>query len=325
MTLGLPCHDGRQEEVVQVPIDDIGVADSPRIGGVDPEHVDLLASIDDTLPSIVVHRETMRVIDGMHRLAAARERGAEVIDVRFFDGDSDAAFVLAVSLNTTHGLPLSRRERMAAATRILLTRPAWSDRAIASAVGISARTVAELRAGSAASHLTSARRGADGRLRPVDGARGRRAAAEILVTRPELSLRQVAQLAGISPETVRDVKNRLTDGRNPVPDQRRGNPVPVAEEGESPPPAGKQLGGLSAADTSSLVRRLQADRGFRESAAGTALLRIFMAHLAETEMWDRLAQSVPAHCRGTVARLAMECGRIWDTLADGIDGTTEMA
>ncbi len=320
---------GTQGEAVQVPIDDINdidaidVADSPRIGGLDPEHVDLLASVDDTLPPIVVHSETMRVIDGMHRLAAARVRGAEVIDVRFFDGDSDAAFVLAVSSNTTHGRPLSQRERTAAATRILLTRPNWSDRAIASVAGISARSVAELRAVLADAHPNSSRRGADGRLRPVDGARGRQTAAEILATRPGLSLRKIAQIAGISPETVRDVKNRLTDGRSPVPNQLRGNPV--AEEGEPPPPAGTQLGGLSAVDTSSLVRQLQADCGFRESAAGTALLRIFMANLAEIEMWDRIAQSVPAHCRETVARLATECGRIWDTLADGIDGTTDMA
>ena len=70
----------------------------------------------------------MRVIDGTHRLRAALLRGVDVIDVLYFDGPDADAFVLAVELNHTHGLPLSRADRTAAAERIIGSHPDWSDR-----------------------------------------------------------------------------------------------------------------------------------------------------------------------------------------------------
>jgi ParB-like chromosome segregation protein Spo0J len=50
----------------------------------------------------------MRVIDGIHRVEAAKLRGAKEIEARLFDGDESASYVLAVQANVTHGLPLSR-------------------------------------------------------------------------------------------------------------------------------------------------------------------------------------------------------------------------
>src|SRR5262249_27812124 len=145
--------------------------DSPRLEGEDIEHARTLAAIDNELPPILVHRPSMRVIDGMHRLTAAIMRGAETIDVRFFDGSERDAFVLAVQANIRHGRPLSLAHGSAAAERIMPSHPAWSDRAIATAAGLGTRHVADIRrkledagVGEAAKH----RMGRDGRLRPVD-------------------------------------------------------------------------------------------------------------------------------------------------------------
>ncbi len=53
-----------------------------------------LAESDVKLPSIVVHRSTMRVIDGMHRLCAAKLRDKEAIDVQYFHGNDEETFMV---------------------------------------------------------------------------------------------------------------------------------------------------------------------------------------------------------------------------------------
>src|SRR5947199_10633529 len=69
---------GPQEDAgpVPLPVSSLLPGDSPRVAGENPEHVQLLAAARN-LPPILVHRSTMRVIDGMHRLRAARLRGDE--------------------------------------------------------------------------------------------------------------------------------------------------------------------------------------------------------------------------------------------------------
>src|SRR5262249_14449183 len=137
----------------------------------------MLAEVHEDTPPIVVHRKTMRVIDGMHRLRAAVLRGADTIAVRFFDGSEQDAFVLAVELNHAHGLPLSQADRGAAAARIVRSHPHWSDRMIASRTGLSAKTVGGIRARASVEIPQShARIGRDGRVRPVTTADARRQA-----------------------------------------------------------------------------------------------------------------------------------------------------
>ncbi|RQX33168.1 hypothetical protein DLJ57_19775, partial [Micromonospora chalcea] len=127
-----------------VPVSALLPGDSPRLAGENVEHIRLLAAMHD-LPPILVQRGTMRVIDGMHRLRAAKLRGDETVRVTFFDGDDAAAFLLSVDANIKHGLPLSRADREAAATRILRLYPQWSDRAVAAAAGLSPTTVSGIR------------------------------------------------------------------------------------------------------------------------------------------------------------------------------------
>ncbi len=153
-------------ELVVVPIALLAQADSPRTGGVDAEHVRQLAEVAGDLPPIVVHRSTMQVIDGMHRVHAALARGQNSVRVRFFDGDAAEAFVLAVESNIGHGLPLTLSDRRAAAARIARSYPYWSDRRIAATAGISPKTVAAVRARSAEEIPRSrVRVGLDGRVR----------------------------------------------------------------------------------------------------------------------------------------------------------------
>jgi hypothetical protein len=273
----------------------------------------------------------MRVIDGRHRVAAVRERGGDQIEVRFFDGDEADAFVLAVTSNVAHGLPLSLSDRRSAAARIIRTHPLWSDRIIASVAGISARTVAETRAkvGGAATQ-GSARLGRDGRVRPIDGAEGRNVAAELIERKPDLSLRQIAQLAGISPETARDVRNRLSRGQSPVPERKARAVLErrPEESGKTVQPAVWRRAESTRTldvDRSSVVARLQSDPEFPHSEGGRALLRLLLAHMTEADDWERMVDGIPPHRSSTVARLALECSKIWEEFADRIECSMEIA
>jgi hypothetical protein len=116
---------------------------SPRLDG---ENASILAQLAEPLPPIVVHRATMRIVDGLHRVRAAGLRGEEFIDAVFCDGSEDDAFVLAVDLNRAHGLPLSTADREAAATRIVRSHPDWSDQRVATVTGLAAPTVTSIRA-----------------------------------------------------------------------------------------------------------------------------------------------------------------------------------
>ena len=62
----------QQRPAEKVPIRSLRLADSPRLTSTSEKHVHLLADTETEFPPILVHRETRRVIDGMHRLSAAR-------------------------------------------------------------------------------------------------------------------------------------------------------------------------------------------------------------------------------------------------------------
>ncbi|MGH3437445.1 MAG: hypothetical protein ACRDRN_13370 [Sciscionella sp.] len=120
-----------------------------------------------TLPPDMVNRAPLRVIDGMHRLRAVALRNKEGGRGKVLDGDERDAFVLAVEENIAHGLPLSR------AARIVASHPEWSDRMIASKVGLAAQTVSAIRRCSTEENFQlNARIGRDGRLRPLSTVEG---------------------------------------------------------------------------------------------------------------------------------------------------------
>ncbi|MEU7278402.1 winged helix-turn-helix transcriptional regulator [Streptomyces sp. NPDC045431] len=319
-----PLHDGPLHEAVdrrvhRIPVDDLLPADSPRIAGEDVGHARALAACGDPLPPILVHRSTLRVIDGTHRLRAARLRGQHLVEVRFFDGSPEDAFVLAVESNTLHGLPLTLADRTAAAARILASHPDWSDRAVASRTGLAAATVGALRRRTAPPDEAAATRriGQDGRVRPLSTAEGRRAAARLIAEDPGASLRAIAERTGLSPGTVRDVRRRTDDGEDPVPPRQREAERKTAPERAPsvpavPPAAGD---GGSGRGLDALVRNLCQDPALRLSDAGRLLLRMFDAQVAGARQRQQILAAVPAHRAATAAAAADQCAALWRDLA----------
>ncbi|WP_245821752.1 streptomycin biosynthesis protein [Lentzea waywayandensis] len=258
------------------------------------EHIRVLARTNIAMPPIIVHRRTMCVIDGVQRVRAAELSARDHIEARFFDGDENDAFVLAVEANTANGLPLSVADRKAAATRIVGTHPMRSDRWIASVSGLTASTVGEIRRRSTVEGTRSNTRiGRDGRRRPLDGAEGRRLAGELMHADPDRSLREIARAAGIAPSTVLDVRNRISRGEDPVPARKaREEPDPVA-----------------------ILRTLCKDPSLRLTEAGRALLRWLDTHTVTGQAVPPVTD-VPAHCVDAIAALARHNARYWAAFGD---------
>lgn len=304
-----------------VPISALSAGDSPRVNGEDVEHTGLLAQIEAKLPPIVVHRSTMRVIDGAHRLHAATIRGEKAIDVRFFDGTEADAFVLAVQLNQAHGLPLSLSDRKNAAARIVGSHPEWSNRRIAAATGLAANTVGAVRRrASVQTAQSDVRVGRDGRVRPTDIAAGRQRAGKLLVSDPNASLRQIAKAVGVSPATVSDVRARISRGepavtprqRALVPAQRHEHQVAEVNDDERLEPA-------------SSLRDLRRDPSVRFTESGRVLLRLLEASAIEPQQWDQIVDSIPQHCQRAVVRIARDCAASWRWIAERLDQRLDCA
>ncbi|MFD7767814.1 ParB N-terminal domain-containing protein [Streptomyces sp. NPDC059787] len=286
------------EGAATVAIAALAEGDSPRLGGLDMVHVRLLAERVDAMPPLLVRRATMRVIDGHHRVAAARLRGLDRVPVRWFEGSDDEAFVVAVRLNASHGLPLTPQERAAAVCRLLASHPERSDRWTASVCGVAPRTVAALRARTAPDGETAVHRvGRDGRRRPLSAREGRERAREIMTREPQASLRAVARRAGISVGTALDVRRRLAAGPEDTP---------------------------AAASADSLRPRLEQllrDPSLRYNDQGRTLLRLVTSTLAFMEQPDSVAQAAASHSREALQLVALACAEGWQRfgaqVADG--------
>jgi ParB-like chromosome segregation protein Spo0J len=204
---------GQGQRVEEVPVERLRFGLSPRTQLCDARHVATLAEVIDDVPPIVVHASTLRVVDGVHRVHAARALGRSTIRAVLFDGDESDAQIEAVRSNVAHGKPLSLAEREAAARRILALVPDWSDRRVAVVSGLSPKTVGRLRARATVDSAQSrARVGRDGRLRPVDPSEVRRRVADVVRADPDASTRSIASRTGASQATVRDVRQRLSRG-----------------------------------------------------------------------------------------------------------------
>ena len=294
------------DQVVEVALSALRPADSPRTSGEDQAHVRTLAETDAELPPILVHRASMRVIDGAHRIAAARLRGAYTIRARFFDGDDAAAFLLAVKSNVLQGLPLTLAERKLAAQRIVRSHPQWSDRAIAAVAGLDHKTVGSIRRCLIGEIPQSVKRiGRDGRARPVDNSEGRTKAGQLIAEFPHASIRQIAQTVGMSTATVQDVRKRVLGGSDPVPARAA---QPRREQVTELP---RQSGGR---DRAAIIKALRTDPSLRFTDSGRALLRWLDACAAPAD-WDALVNSLPPHAASLVAEVAQSFATQWQQFA----------
>ncbi|WP_433655174.1 transcriptional regulator [Nocardia sp. CA-128927] len=296
--------------VETVPLSSIRVSGTPRLRGVNLEHIQVLAGIGERLPPIIVNRSSMCVIDGVHRLRAAELRGDSHIAVVFFEGDEIEGFVVAVRANIAHGMPLTLADRKAAAKRILVTHPHWSDSSIAANTALAAKTVAVIRNRSTEEvPRLDTRVGRDGKVRPLDVGRGRERAARLISERPDASLREIAREAGVSPTTVRDVQARLARGDAVVPAPKVPAPKgAVSSAAGSPPGRGEAL--------DKLIRTVQNDPAVRFSDSGKALLRLIGSHPVDEKAWLNIIASVPPHCSASIARIAQRNAFYWARLAD---------
>lgn len=338
-----------------VPIQDLVLSGSPRARGEDPVHTRLLAETDSSTEPLLVHRSTMQVIDGVHRLRAAQLKGLTEVRVQFFDGSEADAFVLSVQLNIRHGLPLTLGERKAAAQRIIGSHPHWSDRVIAERTGLSAKTVGKVRRRvcGEAPHLGS-RLGLDGRARPVSSVEGRHRAAALLAANPEISLRELSRKTGLSVGTVRDVRHRVDRGGNPIPERLRcradevdnvasarvpaqtrgqergkdGRPllraataqdaVSAAAPGSAPAAIPAQRAGAprpAIVETAPLVRKLTRDPSLRATETGRMLLRMLLATELEGARWEEIAEVIPDHCVPLVRAVVLKRSEEWQKMA----------
>jgi hypothetical protein len=196
----------------EVPVGALTVMDGVREHALDEHHVQCLVETAGQWPPILVWEARDMVLDGAHRLAAAKLLGMETVLATAFAGTSEEAYVEAVRRNVTHGLPLTLNERTTAAGRILGTCPQWSDRRISLTCGLSAKTVARIRREAASrGHIerSRVRVGRDGRSRPVEPGTVREQIAHAIFDHPDKSLRAIAASVGASPETVRSVRRSV--------------------------------------------------------------------------------------------------------------------
>ena len=213
VALEAPIDFGMGNQVQELPISHLRLGEGVRTGGLDEPHIELLMESVDSWPPIVVWGDDLVVVDGCHRVEAARRLGRYSVVATRFLGSPEEAFIEAVRRNVSHGLPLSVADRRRAARRVLARNPEWSDRRIASICGLSDKTVGRLRRASSGLIIGVERRvGRDGKVRPVQSGQVRERVKQALADNPGGSLRAIAAVAGASPETVRSVRASLRDG-----------------------------------------------------------------------------------------------------------------
>ncbi|MDX3584204.1 ParB/RepB/Spo0J family partition protein [Streptomyces europaeiscabiei] len=330
-TLSAPLE--KPDAVVAVPVDLLVIGDTLRLKGPDKDHVNVLAQFEGQLPPILVHGHSMRVVDGLHRLAAAKLLGQATIDVRFFEGDAEEAFVEAVRANSAHGLPLTLADRRAAAIRIIRAHPEWSDRMTAGLVGLSPKTV-----GAARKRLTeefpqsTARIGRDGRVRrvPARGAAcetrsmpgGDEAEAGVpsRVAAPDAPLRDIGEEAGVAISTVHRMRQGLRSGAATIaPAVAEAAPSAVAtpQQGLRLASASKPSGLPAHATVREPARAidiLSKDPSIRFTDSGRSLMRWLNGQAQGLATGERLMAAVPPHCAQVVAEVAGHYAKEWERL-----------
>ena len=174
----------------------------PRVEGIDADHVRTLMEAPDSWPPITVVDNGGRyvLVDGFHRLAAARELGLVSIPAEVIAPPADEHLIgVGFDLNARHCRPLSSKDRRAFAARLLAQHPDRSDRDVGRRCGLSHHTVGGIRRSLEQS----------GQIAQVDertGADGKRYAVPV---RP---------LGELAPEGLGEKLQRLVAGNRP---QRR--------------------------------------------------------------------------------------------------------
>lgn len=301
----------------QVPIGALEVGPSLRERGINPAHVAALAEVAESWPPIVVNRSDRVVIDGQHRVAAAKQLGLREVRVIWFDGSREESYLEFVRSNVSHGLPLTLPERRRAARRFVSSCPDLSDRGVAAVCGLSPRTVARLREEASTDTLRThtsrhekRRVGRDGRVRPIDPRATRVRIAEELARQPDASLRTIASAVGASPETVRSVRNELRATGSST------QPGAVAPHD----PAARVLGLLSRSPRSPVGLACGDDRAFTDREDGQQFVEWFSATAVEQADHWQYVEAVPLSRVYEIADEARRRAEFWSRFAGAVEG-----
>jgi ParB-like chromosome segregation protein Spo0J len=290
------------QRVCDVAISRLQFGFSPRKSMYDEGHVAALVEVFDELPPVLVHAPTMRVIDGVHRVLAARARGERTISARLAEGSEGEAAIQAVQSNIAHGKPLTVDERESAALKVMAIEPAWSDRRIAEVCGLSPKTVARLRNPTTEdAPQLRVRVGRDGVARPTDPAGLRHRIAAALEGDPNASIRAIAERTGASQGTVRDVRRRVAQGEDVLPPKL----VRLREREADPQP--------------DVVVRTASD-AYRSTQEGADFAEWFESrHMTDDEEWTRFVDAIPVSRVYEVADAARLCGGAWLRFASALE------
>lgn len=311
-----------QLPAVSVPIRSLIPIFLLRRAGTDAAHVQALADAASSgeLPPILVQKSSSGIIDGMHRVEVAKMCGELTIRARLVDCSDEEALVLAVKSNTTHGLPLSRADRISSAKRIIAHHPDWSDRALAGVTGLSAKAIASLRSRSSdPAQLHAKRLGRDGKRRPVVAGEGRRRAAEYINAHPEASLREIARATDVSVGTVHGVRESIRCGEFHRPEKPE---QPVGQATVTLPQSARSLRARNGARTiqplawSAISPKLAGDPSLRYSEGGRAFLRWMAMHSVRSAEWWEFIDAIPQHWLGNIHQVALGMSEEWRQFAE---------
>jgi ParB-like chromosome segregation protein Spo0J len=325
---------------VNVPISLLAPGFHLRQEGTDAAHVRLLADAAGSvkLPAILVQKSGSRIIDGLHRLEAAKLRGEWTINARIVDCTDSEALVLAIKSNTLHGLPLSRADRISGAKRVLVAHRDWSDRAVATITGLSAKSIASLRNSSTGDTQFSGKRlGRDGKRHPVMPTEGRRRAAEYIQAHPDASLRQIARETDVSLGTVHDVRDKIRHGTSPVPAAPVRPAEPVAASANTivmvAPPSPVTAMHAQTGTTRQVQRlawpmisaKLVSDPSLKYTEGGRAFLRWMAGHCLQADDWREFVDAIPQHWRPAIGQIAANMSEEWRQFAERVGTRLEAA
>jgi ParB-like chromosome segregation protein Spo0J len=109
---------------------------NPRHEGIDQKVVDHYALLfrEVIWPPVLVHRESRKLIDGWHRVEAAKRAQVYTIGVQYVDEPLENCFAIAVKANLGHGVALTKEDRFRAINKML--RQSWTPERISEALGI---------------------------------------------------------------------------------------------------------------------------------------------------------------------------------------------
>jgi transposase-like protein len=146
----------------------------------------------------------------------------------------------------------------------------------------------------------------------------------MLTDQPQSSLREVAKVSGISPNTVADVRRRLARGEEPIPAQHAFGPgrrsdsrtPPTRCRPESRPP---RTAFPMVADPASVVAKLARDPSMRHKEAGRQLLRLLQESASGLLSPSSLATVVPSHSASMLIQLARQYAQSWADFAQELE------